>query len=199
MKKLTIFIVLMIIIAQASYAQTSIASASVYSSKPLSINVDKILYTTNGSNHFFVKITIVNSRNGNLAVDLTDRKIIHPNQWGIYDTPERKIIDEIRMIPDTLDEVAKKDLLEKYKNNKLTYIPPYQSIDYYIDFNNSDKKNVHIEKGKFMIISFNGQLKLIHSEIANIIDVSKDFSNDLAISFPLQWKEIPKDAIILTH
>ena len=74
-------------------------------------------------------------------------------------------------------------------------IPAGKDSDYYVNFNASGRKDVDKAQGKYILISIKGQM--FFSDGSQVWDENSGY--DLAILKPIEWKMIPKDAMIITH
>lgn len=171
-----------------------------YEGTLVNIYIDKMLYLSKEES-FLTKITIENKTKSELGVDLTDYwKVIYPNQFGKLDIPERTVIDEENIIPDTLDQKKKIKLKKQFVSNELKQIHAGKKIEYYRNFNGGKKEQVLIGKGEYLYVSFDGQLfitdgndKFEHIFVLN----NKSVHTDLILGYPVNWGNISnKEAII---
>jgi len=170
-----------------------------YSGNMIEITVDSVLYETPKSKNFFVKFLIRNKTHKTIGVDLSDYwKLIYPNQWGVYDTDHRMVIDEIQVIPDTLDQ-KKKDKMEKsFKANELNNILTGKTITYYREFNAGGKKDITIKQGQYLIISLDGVLHITDGEYFESVfcNGKSNVNRELVIKHPLKWENIPENSLV---
>ena len=86
--------------------------------KLATIHIDEALFEADWSDHFFARLTIINTAKEAIGVDLSDYwMVIYPNQWGVYQTNYRPVINERHMIPKEVDEI-KDEFIQEYKSNK---------------------------------------------------------------------------------
>ena len=163
----------------------------------VNIYVEKAIFHSPKNNNFLIKVEIKNISNKTIGVDLTDYwKIIYPNQWGISKKPYREVIDEGRMIPDTV--IDKTDLINKYNNQTLTFIKPNETIAYYRDWNGSGEKIELTDKKSFLIITIDGQLLLTNGEaVEQIIIGDNEKDRAIVFNYPIVNKTISANALII--
>jgi hypothetical protein len=172
----------------------------IWEGKMARITVDKSLYESELSSHFFLKYTLHNKTSDPLGVDFSDEdRIFHPNQWGVHSEPHRLVIDERILTPMTRKRLLKKRLKACWGKSDLVLIPPGGSIDYYRDFNASDKSEIKGTSGEYLIVSNDGELFFFdekHYELASRISENMR-ETDLALPFPLVFSPIPDGAKVL--
>lgn len=196
-----ILLVLGIYSQKTQNKKTQINQHIFFKGKLVDITIDKILYQSSSYGSFLSKITIKNNTSEELGVDLNNYwKVIYPNQYGIYPSPERNVIDEERIIPDTLTNKKKESLKKDFASNKLKKIPANGKIEYYRDFNDGKKEKLMTKKGEFLIISFDGQLFITNGrdKFEHVCSNEKNnLKTDLIIEYPVVWENISnKDEII---
>ena len=171
-----------------------------YKSQVISVSVEKTLFESNKSNHFFIHYQIKNLSEYNLGVYMDAYfGLFYPNQWGLATKAERDVIDEERIIPMSLTDSVIHFMESKYQNSRLAPIAPGDVIDYYRDFNASHKKEVRLKPGEFMYISMDGQLIMTNGsriEHAHFNNISFTKETCIFLSYPLIWKKIPADSKI---
>jgi hypothetical protein len=172
---------------------------TIYQSKVISASVEKVLYQTPQSKHFFIHYQIKNLSQNNLGI-YTDAYfgLFYPNQWGVVTQPQRNIIDERRIDPAALKDSMIRFIEDKYKNHQLHLLLPGETLDYYRDFNASHKKHVQLQPGEFMFISTDGQLLMTDgskTEHAHF-DAGSFDQSCIFLPYPLVWKKIPTDSKI---
>lgn len=170
-----------------------------YSGKMVDITIDSVLYETPKSKNFFVKFLIRNKTLKTVGVDLSDYgKLIYPNQWGIYDTTYRMVIDESQIIPDTLGQKEKEKMKKFFKANQMNNILTGKTITYYREFNAGGKKDITIKQGKYLIISLDGVLHMTDGEnFESVFCNGKSIVNrELVIKYPLKWSTIPENSLV---
>jgi hypothetical protein len=170
-----------------------------YSGNMVDITIDSVLYETPMSKNFFVKFFIRNKTLKTIGVDLSDYwKLIYPNQWGVYDTNYRMVIDEGQIIPDTLD-MKKKDKMKKFfKAGEMNNILTGKTISYYREFNAGGKKDITIKQGKYLIISLDGVLHMTDGENFESVfcNGKSNVNRELVIKYPLKWATIPENSLV---
>ena len=169
------------------------------------IYAEKAIYRKEGSDRFFVHVRLQNRTSRSIGIDLSDYfKVVYPNQWGVHQEAQRELIDEGRIIPKKPNEQSRRKLLSDYDNHKLVMIGPGAMIDYYRDFNASTVKDVENSKGKYLIISMDGQISATDGKREETVTLewqggTKVVDTDVAIPFPVDWKSIPKDGFVITE
>ncbi len=163
----------------------------------VNIYVEKTIFHIPKNKNFLIKVEIKNISNKTVRIDLSDYwKIIYPNQWGIYKNPYREVIDEERMLPDTV--IDKIDLINKYNNKILAFIKPNETIAYYREWNGSGEKIKLTDKNNFLIISIDGQLLLTNGEaVEQIIIGDNEKVRAIVFNYPIINKTIPVNALII--
>ncbi len=168
------------------------------------VYVEKALYEKEDEPHFYVRVRVKNLSERAIGVDLRDySKVIYPNQWGVHLNPVRGVINERRMIPDTIDNELKSKLIAAFKNKELTIIEPHKSVEYFREFNASGRKDVDEKEGKYFILSMDGQLLVTDGKAVENVNLcrSRDKispeNTDLVIPLPIPWKMIPRAALII--
>jgi hypothetical protein len=196
MKTLSIILIALLCLSAKNYQTTS--EQLIYKGKFVEVYVEKEIYHTPTYENFLMKYTIKNTSDKIIGVDLSDYwKVIYPNQWGIYKTPYREVIDERQIIPDKVFD--KEALISKYKNNKLTFIKPKKTIEYYRDWNGSGEKIELINKDEYLIISVDGQLLLTDgNEVEHItLTNAKETERVVVFEYPIINKSVPENATII--
>ncbi len=163
----------------------------------VNIYVEKAIFHSPKNNNFLMKFEIKNISNKTIGLDLTDYwKIIYPNQWGIYRKPYREVIDEERMLTDTV--IDKADLINKYNNKTLTFIKPNETVAYYRDWNGSGEKVELTDKKSFLIITVDGQLLLTNGKtVEQIIIGDNEKDRAIVFNYPIVNETIPVNALII--
>jgi hypothetical protein len=165
------------------------------------VDVERALFDGAGSKHFFLRVRITNKRGSPLGVDLRKYdEVFYPNQWGASAEPRRTAIDERRLMLPPLDEKAKAALLADYRAGALTRIPPESSLEYYRDFNASDRADVDAQSQgyAYVLVSVDGQLKVTDGVTAERI-VPASNTHDVAVDAPVAWRHLPANAIVIQN
>lgn len=168
---------------------------TIWDGSMATITAEQSLYESDISNHFFIHYTLHNKTTQPLGVDLSaESRIFHPNQWGVYPTPQRMIIDERTIIPTTKKRTLRKWLRKAWAADDLILIPPGESLSYYKDFNASDKKDLQGNPGEYLIVSNDGEVFFFdrkHYELASKAGQTSITATDLALPFPITFIPIP--------
>ncbi len=193
----TLIILLAILISTCMTSDQTNSDQMIHQGQLVNVSVEKVLYHAKRKENFFLKFKIENLSNRIIGLDLTNYwKVIYPNQWGIYKKPYREIIDEERMIPDTV--INEVQLIDKYNNQRLTFIKPNETIEYYRDWNGSGEKVELADKNSFLIITVDGQLLLTDGKTVAQIRVGDDEDKRAIIfKYPITDRYLPEEALII--
>ena len=171
-----------------------------YEGALVNIYIDKMLYISKEES-FLNKITIENKTNNELGIDLRNYwKVIYPNQYGKLVTPERTVIDERNIVPDTLNQKKRDELKALLNSKKLALISARGSIEYYREFNGGKKEQVLLNKGEFLFISFDGQLFITDGDnnFEHVFVINnKLVHTDLILEYPVKWGNISNKGAII--
>jgi hypothetical protein len=162
--------------------------------------VERALYQTPGSKHFFVHVRIVNETASLLAVDLRPYfGVLYPNQWGASRTPRREVIDEARAVPQALDAASRAKLLVDFRAGVLTRISAHGSVDYYRDFNASSRADVEVQAQghPYVIVAMDGKLDVTDGVDVERVLLGDDTSRELLLEVPVRWAQVPAGATVL--
>jgi len=166
------------------------------------VDVERALYATTGTDHFFVCVHITNPGPA-IAVDLRAyHQVFYPNQWGASATEHRHVIDERRTIVGPLDGPATAAILADYHAGGFVPIAAGASVEYFEEFNASSRADVDTQAkaSPYVIVAMDGQLKLSDGTIAARVTPADDNSREVAIHAPIAWKSIPNGArVIVDH
>ncbi len=160
----------------------------------VAVRIETDLYEKENHPNYFIHVELRNQTPREIGVDLSDKwMVFYPNQWGGSDLDHRTIIDELAIVPKKLDTRSRARLIEAFKSRQLTVLPPSKSVDYFTNFNASNRKDIQATKGKFILISIKGQLWF--TDGSEVWDEQP--SRDLAIERPVTWKTVPENAIVI--
>jgi hypothetical protein len=160
----------------------------------LAVDIERCLYEVKGEKRFLMAVRLTNLTDTEIGVDLRGKRPgIYPNQWGVYDTMKRGIIDERRLIHTEPDPDK---LRGDFKTGLLTAIPAGKSTIVYTDFNSSGRADVDGGKGKHFIVSMDGQIPATDGKAVDTISCTwKDkrgtAETDVVLPFPVIWREAP--------
>lgn len=160
----------------------------------VAVRIETVLYETKDHRNFFVHVELRNQTPYDIGVDLSDSSmVLYPNQWGGSDLDHRMVVDEEFLPPKELDKPLRARVVEAFRSKRLTVLAPGKSVDNYTNFNASGRRDVQAAKGKFILISIQGQL--VFTDGADVWDVRP--SRDLAIRTPVTWKSVPLNARVI--
>jgi|GEM_PF-6544328 len=216
---LVIFTALLLAIPAMSIARTRITQWALLKNVDwVSIEMEKAIYQTPGSNHFFVHFRITNRTSHPIAIDLQKTQgmwgLFHSFEWSIGEGNGRAPICS-RLIPISfgLNSHEEKMLMADYKAGKLTAIPPHQSVDYYRASQTGGRANVadkwsavplwlKIKSYYSPFPSNTGHLQMIVRGMIRLTNgthiksplISEAYTG---FPFPLHWKQIPANGRIV--
>jgi len=165
------------------------------------VDVERALYETTGTNHFFVRVRVRNPSKADVGVDLrTYHQVFYPNQWGAAATEHRIEINERRLVVGPLDTATTAAILADYRAGSFTPIAAGTALEYFEEFNASSRADVDAQAGSnpYVIVTMDGQLRLSDGMVAERVRPSiDDGSRDIAIHAPVAWKSIPDGAHVI--
>ena len=167
------------------------------------VQVERRLYETTASDHFFIRARLTNLSQQTLGVDLrTYWGIIYPNQWGVQQQDHREVIDEGRMIHEPLDDQRKQQLVADYHAGTLAMVKPGQAVEYYREFNASGHPDVDQRTGNYFLLSVDGRILVTDGSRVEALDCTwhqgaSTGCGDLVIPFPVRWGTIPPGSRII--
>lgn len=170
----------------------------IYRGKFIEVYVEKAIYHHAENKNFLMKFSLKNISNKVVGIDLTNFwKVIYPNQWGIYRKPYREVINEEQIIPDA--SIDKKLMLKKFKNNTLTQIKPFETIEYFRDWNGSGEKVNLKNKDEYFIITVDGQLFITNGTDFEQVKFNNTNENKrvVVLRYPLIEKNVPSKSLII--
>jgi len=172
----------------------------IYKGRFVEVYVEKAIYHSTTNSNFLMKVSIKNTSNKTIGVDLTNYwKVIYLNHCEFSEIPRRYFYNEVRMIPDTVINTTV--VVNRFKNNSLTLIKPNETLEYYGEWEPSEnfKKLESEYKGCYLIIGVDGQLLFTNGEEFEHITFNKaDESNRVfLLSCPINHKTIPEKAVII--
>lgn len=173
-----------------------------YEGELCNLQVENTFYEGPNPDYFYIKVEIKNTTNKVIGIDLKDKwKIIYPNQWGNLYTPERNLIDEIRIIPDELDDLKMTQLISDFKNDSLEFLNPNESFTYFTEFNSNGKAKIDETKevGNFFYLSLDGQLFLTNGSKCERVCFEEDslWQQNSILTKPLNWNKIKDESQII--
>ena len=167
------------------------------------MQVERRLYESTESDHFFIRVRLTNLSQQTLGADLRNYwGIIYPNQWGVHQKDHREVIDEGHMIHEPLDNQRKQQLVLDYRAGKLTMVKPGQAVEYYREFNASGRPDVDKSTGNYFLLSLDGRVSVTDGSRVEALDCTwsqgpSTGCGDLVMPFPVQWGGIPPDSRII--
>jgi hypothetical protein len=174
---------------------------TVASSGHVRVDVERALYETTGTNHFFVRVRVTNTSQAEVGVDLRAyHQVFYPNQWGASPTEHRTVIDETRLVVGPLDTASAAALLADDRAGSFTRIAAGTTLEYFDEFNASSRADVDAQTGSnpYVIVTMDGQLRLSDGTVAErVLPSGDDGSREVAIHAPIAWKPIPPGARVI--
>ncbi len=166
----------------------------------ITVCTEKAIYHSETYENFLMKFLIVNESDKTVGVDLSNYwNVIYPNQWGIYPNPFREVINEQRLVPDTVN--YKTDLIKKFKEKSLTMIEPHDTVAYYREWNGSGEKINKLTKNEYLIIMVDGQLTATDGAQTQqiILFLTAEHLRAVVFNYPVIVKNVPNKAIIIKN
>ena len=167
------------------------------------VQVERRLYESTESDHFFIHARLTNLSPQPLGVDLRNYwDVIYPNQWGVHQKDYREVINEQHMIHEPLDTQQKEQLIADYHAGKLTMVKPRQAVEYYREFNASGRPDVDKSTGNYFLLSVDGRVFMTDGNRVEALDCTWNQGastgcGDLVIPFPVKWGAIPPGSRII--
>ena len=164
---------------------------SLVKNKFVAVHVERCLYEVKGEKRFLMAVRITNLTDVEIGIDLRGKpQCVYPNQWGVQGTKQRLIIDERRAILTAPDP---DQLRADFKAARLTAIPAGKSTIIYTEFNNSGRADVDRCKGKYLLVSMDGQVvatdgKTVETASCAWTDGIGAAETDVVLPFPVMWK-----------
>lgn len=163
------------------------------------VEVERALYERPGTPHFFVHVRVINKGATPLGIDLRSRfGVFYPNQWGASAQLHRAAIDETRAVFAPLNAAAEASIAAAYRAGLLTSVPAGSSVDYYEDFNASERRDVDAQaRGfRYVLVVMDGQLSATDGTRTERLAPQED-AREVAIDAPVVWRRVPTGAIVL--
>lgn len=171
--------------------------------KLATVDVHERLYEEAGARDFYIAVRIVNRGIRPIGVDLRDfHRVICPNQWGLHDAARRGVIDERRAQIPLLDAQTQQEVLAVFGRGELTRIESGKSVVYYRAFHGTRHPPRDAEKGKFLIVSLDGQL--LATDGATVTQLAFEEHDvgqaaDLVLPAPVRWTKLPAGALVVAE
>jgi hypothetical protein len=168
------------------------AWVTIARSPAVTAEVERALYESPGSPHFFVHVRVTNTAGRPLGMDLRKwAQVLYPNQWGASKVDHREVIDERRVILGPFDAAP---TIADFRAGALAKAAIGASLDYYAEFNASGRPDVDSQATeRWVVVVMDGQLRWSDGDIAERL-VPDESSREIAISAPVGWKPIPAGA-----
>jgi hypothetical protein len=102
--------------------------------------------------------------------------------------------------PPPLDDEELARLTDALHQMTLTLVSPYQSVDYYRDFNASTRADVEAQSrgARYVLLVMDGHVDLTDgTTVDRILPLADDAAREVAIAVPVEWKEIPPSAKVI--
>lgn len=169
--------------------------------KLATVDVHERVYEEAGAREFYIAVRIVNRAAGPIGVDLRNfHRVIYPNQWGLHDAARRGVIDERRAQIPLVDAPTRQALLAAFGKGELTRIESGKSVVYYRAFHGTQHPPRDAAKGKFLIVSLDGEL--LATDGATVTQLAFEQHDlgaaaDLVLPAPVRWTKLPAGALVV--
>jgi hypothetical protein len=172
----------------------------------LAVDVERRLYERPGDEHFLIRVRVRSVGERPLGLELRDyRTVVYPNQWGAQRGPRREVIDEGRMPARPLDDARCADLRHGFEAGELAALPPGGSVEYYREFNASDRADVDAQATEaYLFVSLAGQTLVTDGERCENLTLDwepdgdgEGDGTDLILTAPIRWGSVPAGAIVV--
>ncbi len=163
------------------------------------VSVERTLYEKAGHPNFFVHVVVANQTKRKVGVDLSSYwKVIRPNQWGMNEQNHRGVIDESRLSRAKLDDTMRERLKTAYDAGTLKLVDSHAKLDYYVNFNASGRKDIEKLQGRYCLVVMDGEIFFTDGRDVEVLSLwEQEQAREVAISTPIIWKSLPKDATLV--
>ncbi len=163
------------------------------------VSVERTLYEKAGHQNFFVHVIVANQTKRKVGVDLSSYwKVIRPNQWGMNEQNHRGVINEKRLSRAKLDDITRERLKTAYDAGTLKLVDPQAKVDYYVNFNASGRKDIEKLQGRYCLVIMDGEIFFTDGRDVEVLSLwEQEQAREVAISTPIIWKSLPKDATLV--
>jgi len=96
-----------------------------------------------------------------LSVDLASPTLVGPQQWGPLSTEERQVVDESRHGLGELTGAERAALREAQLADRLTELPPGDSIDLYVPFHGTEARMFMGFATPYVFVSLDGAIDVV--------------------------------------
>jgi hypothetical protein len=173
----------------------------LFKGRLVAVHVQEALYDEGGKGSFLLAIRVTNLTRERVGLDLRDRFLLRPNQWGVLNGPRREIVDERRTALPPLNDKAKNAVTAAHQAGKLTILRPGQALTFYRQFNNrGSRSDVARDKGTHLFVSVSGRLLVTDGRGVEQVNCSwggASQESDVIVPWPVPWRSVPKAALIV--
>ena len=110
---------------------------------------------------FSVRFRLENTSEHSLSVDLASPTLVGPQQWGPLSTEERQVVDESRHGLGELTGAERAALREAQLADRLTELPPGDSIDLYVPFHGTEARMFMGFATPYVFVSLDGAIDVV--------------------------------------
>ena len=142
---------------------------------------------------FLVSIWVRNLVDRTIGIEGTgERWFVHPNQWSVGDEPARTAVNERTLVPRPLDGPRREELKARFTAG-MPQLEAGSSLQSYEAFDGSSPKDVDQEKGRWLILSFDGQVFVTDGTDSESLEAKADGQTaaDLTLAAPIAWQDLP--------
>ena len=170
------------------------------------VEVNRTLYERRKDEDCLIAVRITSMANRAIGVDL--RKfwnVIYPNSWGFSKTPAPELVDEERIIRQTISAAEKQELILDYSEKHLATILPHRSLTYLRAFTIGRNIREEIESAakQYLIIGLDGALELTDGRTTEemIFEADDDMGVSgtrwVVIRLPATWATVPHNSLVV--
>ena len=110
----------------------------------------------------------------------------------------------MRIIPLEMNTRKRFELIDKFEQGVLKHIHSGETLEYYIKFNASGRKDVEEQQkaGKYFLMSMDGQLFYTDGQTANSVFSERSDAKqntEVTIKTPVSWDILPENALLIQH
>ena len=201
----SIFGLLCLILFAAPTMAQDAAWHEVLSNDLARVEVETTLYEKHGESYFYIHVRVVNLASTPIGVDMRDKnRVVYPNQWEARPQRRRGIVDERRMVQETVEGAVVSMLYESFKEKKIDTIPPRGSLEYYTAFKGEGRMAVARQADKpHLMVSLDGQVITTDGGRLGVLmldwDKAPKPATELWLSRPIKWSPLPENARVIAR
>jgi hypothetical protein len=179
---------------------------SVASNSLAEVEIEKALYRKGDSPQFFVRGRIHNKTDHEIGFDAgKSSSVFYVNQCIECEIPTRLSVDEMRMMPQALNDEQKSYLIAQFKDSagaqNYVHLAAGKDFDYYVPFMGPDDPLAQLQKSqnKYAILVVDGHMNITDGTAVDrlergAMDVT---AGEVAVAIPINWQQIPEGSRVL--